>query len=151
MRLTTREYHIAKGLAHRVDIGVDAPEQARRQLVNDVICVHDGERWVYALPGGSTTPSPDQAVQAWVKSLKRPTVEIADVVTYEASDGAMIDLTPRQIAACEAAGVWPKNARNEEMTGVRRGLHRGNPLTDAEVEQACGVVAGTVFGGLQRC
>ena len=42
------------------------------------------------------------------------------VITYQAPNGSSINLTPRQIAALEKAGQWPRNASGEYCT-VRTG------------------------------
>ncbi len=48
------------------------------------------------------------------------------VVTYQAPDGATINLTAGQVQDLENWGVWPRN-RSGEFCQVSHGLHRGAP------------------------
>lgn len=45
-----------------------------------------------------------------------------NVITYQAPNGATIDLTPHQIAAFKKADEWPRNESGEYCT-VSHGLH----------------------------
>ena len=45
------------------------------------------------------------------------------VVTYQASNGETIDMTPAAEQAWKRAGKWPKNSRGEEYCCVSHGLH----------------------------
>jgi hypothetical protein len=49
------------------------------------------------------------------------------VITYQAANGAKINLTIPQIRALDKAGVWPRNSRGEEYATVSHGLHAGVP------------------------
>lgn len=49
------------------------------------------------------------------------------IITYIASNGQKINLTPAQIELLEAAGKWPKTSRGEEFATVSHGLHWGEP------------------------
>lgn len=54
------------------------------------------------------------------------------VITYSASNGESIDLTPAQVKKLEKAGTWPKNNRGEEYCQVSHGLHVGEPSKSDE-------------------
>lgn len=52
------------------------------------------------------------------------------VVTWQTSDGALINLTAQQSRQLRAAGVWPKTDRGEEYCQVSRGMHVGETTFD---------------------
>lgn len=52
---------------------------------------------------------------------------MTNVITYSASNGERINLTPAEIEAHEAAGTWPRNSVGEEYCQVHHGLHYGWP------------------------
>ena len=54
------------------------------------------------------------------------------VITYQAPNGSTIDLTPKQIAALEASGQWPRNESGEYCT-VSHGLHVGDPTCESDL------------------
>jgi hypothetical protein len=55
------------------------------------------------------------------------------VITYQAANGATINLTRAQIKALDRARVWPKNSRGEEYATVSHGLHAG----EADCDSCC--------------
>lgn len=59
-------------------------------------------------------------------------MNIKKVITYQAPDGAIINLTQRQVAMLEKAGRWPRNASGEYCT-VSHGLHAGEPTCETNL------------------
>ena len=55
------------------------------------------------------------------------------VITYQAPDGATIDLTQVEIARHERQGTWPRNSIGQEYCTLVRGLHEG--LATSELER----------------
>lgn len=48
------------------------------------------------------------------------------VVTYQAPNGATIDISPSQAEELRKLGIWPRNSSGE-FCQVHRGLHGGKP------------------------
>ena len=47
----------------------------------------------------------------------------ARVITYQSPRGDLIDMTPAEVAAWEAAGLWPTDAIGQSYSSVSHGLH----------------------------
>lgn len=59
-----------------------------------------------------------------------------DVVTYQTSSGAEINICPRHERELTERREWPKDARGEEYATVSHGLHRGRcGYCDAETSR----------------
>lgn len=57
---------------------------------------------------------------------------LARVITWQAPNGAKINITPKAEVLMKEKGFWPKNSIGEEYCSVSRGLH----LADVDISAA---------------
>lgn len=64
---------------------------------------------------------------------------MSKVITYSTAR-ENISITPSQERMLRKAGVWPRDAKGQEMVDVAYGLHAGEPThSDDELRQRCGI------------